>query len=79
MNNKVVIGICNLVQLGSIIALAGIGLKRNEDCYKAEMKLINTEVELYKTKVDNIYKEAEIRMLKEELAELKAKKEAEES
>lgn len=79
MSNKVVINICNLIQLGSIIALAGIGLKRNNDCYKAEMELIDTRVELYKTKIDNICKEAEIRILKEELAGLKAEKKTEES
>lgn len=74
--NKVIEGICTVVELGCIIGLAAIGLKRNNDCYKAEMKLIDAEIELFKAQVDNIDKGAEIRILKRELETVKSEKES---
>ena len=71
MMNKFVIGVCNVVQLGCIIALAGIGLKRNQDCYEAEKELINVKVDLFKARVENEIKNVEIKHLKEELDKLK--------
>lgn len=73
MNDKIkglVTGVCTLMELGCIAALAGIGLKRNNDCYKAEMKLINTELELIKSEVNNETKDYEIRKLKAKIEEL---------
>lgn len=72
---KLVVGVCTLVELGSIIGLAAIGLKRNEDCYKAEMKLLEREADLAFTNIDILRKEAEIEELKRELAEFKGEKE----
>lgn len=77
MNMKnLVVGACTLVELGSIIGLAVIGLKRNEDCYKAEMKLIESEADLIFANIDILRKEAEIEELKKELANLKNEEEA---
>ena len=64
-------GLCTVVELGCIIALAGIGLKRNNDAYEAEMKCIDLELE-------NINKDVEISMLNYDLKQLKGKYEAEE-
>lgn len=68
---KLVYGICTLVELGSIIGLAVIGLKRNNDCYKAEMKLIEREADLSFATIDILRKEAEIKDLKKELSKFK--------
>ena len=64
--DKLTTALAGLVQLGSIIGLTAIGLKRNNDAYKAECKLIDVEFEL-------IEKEVEICMLKRDIAELKKK------
>ena len=73
MNDKIkglVTGVCTLMELGCIAALAGIGLKRNNDCYKAEMKLIDAELELIKSEVNNETKDYEIQKLKNQIKEL---------
>lgn len=79
MNSKLIINLCTAVEVGCMLALAGIGLKRNSDCYKAEVKLVNTQMDLIKERMYNELKDVEIRKLKEELAGLKAKEEVEES
>ena len=68
--DKLICGVCTLVELGCIIGLAGIGFKRNNDCYKAEMKLVDTELDLAFTKLDNTIKEIKIRELKAQIEEL---------
>lgn len=68
--DKLICGVCTLVELGCIIGLAGIGFKRNNDCYKAEMKLVDAELDLGLTKIDNICKEQEIQELKAQIEEL---------
>ena len=76
MSSRFIINVCTTVELGCMLALAGIGLKRNSDCYKAEIKLVNTQVELFKARVENEIKDVEIRQLKEELDMLKNKEES---
>lgn len=61
-------GLCTVVELGCIIGLAGIGLKRNEDAYKAEMKCVDLTL-------DNIMKDCEIYDLKHEIEQLKKNEE----
>lgn len=73
--NKFVVGVCTLVELGSIVGLAYIGLKRNNDCYKAECRAIDAEWKLAIEQIDCATKDLEIKQLKKELAELKGEKE----
>lgn len=68
--NGLIVGVCTLVELGCIIGLAGIGLKRNNDCYNAELKLIEREADLTYATVDILRKDAEIAELKAKLKEL---------
>lgn len=75
--NKFVVGLCTLVELGCITGLAAIGLKRNNDCYKAECKLINEQVEHFKTQMEVIDKDYEIKVLKKELEKLKSQEKEE--
>lgn len=74
MNGKMkdlIIGVSTLIELGCIAGLAGIGLKRNRDCYNAECKLIEAEYNLGLSKIDHISKDIEIKKLKAEIEELK--------
>lgn len=73
MSGKFIVKVCTVIEVGCIIGLAGLGLKRNNDWYKAEMKLIDTECELFKTKIEGILKDAQIKHLEKELSELKEK------
>lgn len=57
-------GLYGVVNLGCILVLAGIGLKRNEDAYNAEIKCIDLELE-------NIHKDVAISMLEYDLKQLK--------
>ena len=59
-------GIAGLVNLGSIIGLAAIALKRNNDAYDNAMKYIDAELEL-------IEKDCEIHELECEIIQLKKK------
>lgn len=63
------------IELGCVVALAGIGLKRNNDCYKAEMKRIDAEFERDMAEFSLLRKNAEIKVLKEQIEELKKSKE----
>lgn len=60
-----------LMQMAGIAVLTGIALKRNNDCYKAQNELIDTQHELAITKISGIIKDAKIRELEKELKELK--------
>ena len=71
--NKFIVNLCTLVELGCIVGLAAIGLKRNEDCYKAECKLIDEQYEHFMTQMKCIDKDYEIKVLKKELEKYKAK------
>lgn len=71
--NKVLAGFFAVVELGSILTLAGIALKRNNDCYKAECKLAKVEMELACSDIAGIFKDAKIRTLEQELEGLKTK------
>lgn len=44
--NKFAVGLAQLIQLGCITGLTYIGLKRNNDCYKAECELSKKRFEL---------------------------------
>lgn len=70
--NKFIVGLCTVVELGCITGLAAIGLKRNNDCYKAECKAIDLEFKLGLTEIERDMKDCEIKRLKKELDELKS-------
>lgn len=69
--NKFIYGVCTIVELGCIISLAGIGLKRNNDAYKAECKRIEAECNLMRSKIESMHKDIIIELLQKELEELK--------
>lgn len=69
--NKIVFGVCTLMELAGITALTGIALKRNSDCYNAEMRCIDLEFKITLAELDKINKDYEIAELKAELEELK--------
>lgn len=66
-----IVGVSILVELGCVLTLAGISLKRNRDCYEAECKLIGREADLGLATLDIACKESEIAKLKDELNNLK--------
>ena len=66
-----IVGVAALLEIGCFAALAGIALKRNNDCYKAECKLINTEFKLLTEQMSGGIKNFKIKMLEKELDELK--------
>ena len=77
---KDVLGVmAGIVQLGSIIGLAAIGLKRNNDCYKAQCELVDEQCKNIKLEIDMCYKDAQIKMLEKQLEEAKGKSEKEEA
>lgn len=71
--NKFLYGVCTILELGCVISLAGIGLKRNNDAYKAECKRIEAECNLMRCEIDSVFKDMRIKQLEEELEELKSK------
>lgn len=70
MSGRFIINVCTAIEVGCMMALAGIALKRNDDCYKAE-------IELAKTRFENSLKDIEIACLKDELRRMKSKQEEE--
>lgn len=58
--NKTIVGICTLIELGCVTALAAIGLKRNNDAYKAELKAIDAEGKLFLEEIKIMDKDYEI-------------------
>ena len=72
------VALAGIVNLGCICGLAYIGLKRNNDCYKAECKLMNAELENIAYEVKNEAQEAKIKVLEAKVAELKKNGVAEE-
>lgn len=68
--DKVMFGVCEVIQLGCVLGLAGIALKRNQDAYDASCERLNAEL-------DNIAKDIEIHKLEREVKELKEKYESE--
>lgn len=70
---KIGVLVASLVELGSICGLAYIGLKRNNDCYKAECRAIKAECREAMAQIDNIVKDAQIKQLEKELGEMKTK------
>jgi hypothetical protein len=69
--NKFVFGVCTLAELVGISLITGIALKRNNDCYKAEIKCIDVEHELLLAELKGVAKDCEIARLKKELEEAK--------
>lgn len=62
--------IAGVVEFGCIIGLVAIGLKRNNDCFKAQCDLID---EQFKNSIQQINNEVTIKMLQNEIKELKTK------
>ena len=75
--NKFLLGLCTAVELACIGGLAAIGLKRNNDAYKAEVKCVDLEWKLLKEQLDVACKDIEIERLKRELNKLKKQQEEE--
>lgn len=76
MSNKLdnfVTGVAGLINLGCIVALAGIGLKRNNDCYKAECKNIDLQCEMFNKDVKAMTDKWKIEDLEREVKNLKEK------
>ncbi len=73
--NKIIMGVCTVIEFGCIAGLAAIGLKRNKDAYNAEMKYIKASCELACEQLSGIRKDVEIRKLEKELEILKGKTE----
>ena len=69
--NKFLFGLCTAVELLCIGGLTVIGLKRNNDAYKAEVKCVDLEWKLLKEQLDGACKDIEIEQLKRELKKLK--------
>lgn len=67
---NVVLGVCTLVEVGCVAALAGIGLKRNNDCYKAECKLADAEIKLAFSEMDCGLKACRIKQLEDQIKDL---------
>ena len=38
--NKIVLGVCTLMELAGVTALSALALKRNRECYEAEMNVL---------------------------------------
>ena len=76
--DKILGTVCGFIQLGCIAGLTAIGLKRNNDCYKAECKLIDVQHELTMEKLNGLTKDLYIECLKGDIARLKAKEVKEE-
>lgn len=73
--NSFVVGCCQLLELASIVGIAGIALKRNKDAYNAEMKHFETEMKLLNEEMVNWSNEREIERLKKKIEELENQKE----
>jgi hypothetical protein len=65
------------VELGCLIGIAGIALKRNNDCYKAQCELVDEQMAHFKTQIDMIDKDYEIKVLKKELEKVKSQEKEE--
>lgn len=70
--DRIMVGVCEVIQLGCILGLAGIALKRNNDAYEASCRALNAEI-------DGVAKEVEIWRLEREVKQLKEKYESEEN
>ena len=68
--NKVIVGVCTLIEVGCIASLAAIGLKRNNDCYKAEVELGKAHMQLLESELQNVAKDCEIIDLKKQIKRL---------
>lgn len=76
--NKFAVGLCWAVELGCLIGITGIALKRNNECYKAECALHDEKMAHLGTQLEMVGKDYEIRVLKKKLEEVQAQ-EVEES
>ena len=72
--NKFIVGLCTVVELGCLAGLAAIGLKRNNDCYKAKCELLDERHKHLITIINCVAKDYEIEQLNKELEELKSQK-----
>ena len=73
--NKIVLGVCTLMELAGVTALSALALKRNRECYEAEMKCIDLEFKATMAEIDKINKDFEIAKLQAELEELNGESE----
>lgn len=69
--NKIVYGVGTLMELVGVGVLASIALKRNKDCYDAEMRCIDLEFQTTLAELDKINKDIEIAGLQAEIEKLK--------
>lgn len=72
MNNGLVRGLTGLIELGCVLTLAGIALKRNNDAYHAECKLDDARWKLACSEAMSELKDIKIELLEKELEELKS-------
>lgn len=70
MNKDLIVKIGTGLEIAGILGLMGIALKRNNDCYKAECKLIDTEFKLVASEVSNAIKDIDIQILEAKVKEL---------
>ena len=78
MNKKLMKNILTGVELACIWCLVGIALKRNNDCYKAELERDEANFMLAVERLGGVCKDIEYRHLKEELKKIKAEQKVEE-
>lgn len=71
--DKFVYGACTLIELGSIVGLAVLGLKRNQECYEAQMECSDLRVKPIGKEIDACINEGKIKLLEREVNDLKAK------
>lgn len=72
--DKFLAGVGFAMEIIGIAGLAGIALKRNKDCYNAEMQLVQKEGELFLANLHNEIQKRQIEELEKEISELKSEK-----
>ena len=67
MGKNLLVTIGTGIEMCGIAALTYIALKRNNECYKAECKLIDAQKQLFLKELEIITKDIEIEKLKKKL------------
>lgn len=50
--DKLLVNVYGVIQLGCILSLAGIAIKRNNDAYEADCKRLDAELKLVEKDID---------------------------